>query len=798
MGDFYCVKLSALDGFDRAIVRFSPGGSLTYANAAGQHLLGGTVEDDITLDSLLADDTQRQLVRSELGERRLGKASVYDTLIRRRRPFDGIESTVIPISVYAFPESNAEDGFSGSLAMLRDRREDIARDGIHRAIESCLDNETLLARLDSQLRPLVAFDEMRVTIVSKSRLHVRRLYSSDQLAAAKYPFRWYPMQPFMQRQLNRRDPRVRNIEEMRIEPDYAQALQTEYQLRQYFDSGVRQILTLPVVHDGRVVATFSLDSHTDGRYDSDTLTLLQRLPIVDAVMVAVGREEKKRHDAVLKLLRNISASGANVNDTARQIVEQVAADFGWDSVAIFQGSDNNQQLRLVSQGAKPGFERAEGLRLEAGESAVAEPQEAVAGPIAAALLTRSAVYMDLPDDAPWAAGRVARGVRSMAAVKVPGRKAHWVVVVESKEQKAFSHEELDVLERLASETAAVLHRSALFEMQTAVLASIDDAVIETSDDGQIRWLNAAARRLLGWSAGAGTTAYLNPKGDGPMTMDDLVLSSSQPDLFDGDVVEREATLRRASGSALSVLLSSRKLPEHVGGRVFVASDYTSHIELQRLRGLQDVFRIAAMEGRVPLALAASWLKQLAQSVGVDSQEVSRVMSQMARADLPLDRLMRLFASPASRTSPGRCDLLSAVRTTINELPVRMISSIDLSVPEGSLMVDASFDDVQFCVESLISFGLRTRPLSKTLQVCASRIGNDANLSVEGEWMLPAEGETEGGSADRWERKSRRDVALGESVIEQVVAASMGSYHGELPGRMSFAIRLPLTSEEALI
>lgn len=803
MDDMYCVALSALDDFDRAILRFDGQRALTYANAAGVSLIGATPEDGVTLADLFPDPEQWQQVAAEFETRRRGRASVYNVVLRRRRPFAGIDCVDIPVSVFAFPESDGVGGFLGSVAMLRDLREETASAAIHRAIGSSTDNGALFASLAGHLRPLIPFDELRVSVVSKSGVHVRQLYSSDRQAPAKYPFRWYPMTPFMAHQMQRQDVRLRRIDDMRVEPGYADSLQDDSQLARYFASGVREIITLPVVEQGRVVAAFSLDTHADNRYDDSTLELLGRLPLREAAAAAFAREQRDRQESLLKLLRRLGQMNADVQEMADAIVTMLAADFGWDSVAIFQSVGSTPTMRLAAQAAQPGFERADDLRLDRpvpAEASAVEPDtaaahapETIAGPFASALYGPDPIAWSAPqgEDVPLA--RRARGVQSTCAVRIAGRRACWLLLVESRERNAFSVEELEVLNSLATEAAGALHRSALFEMQSAVLASIDDAVIETNDDGRLRWFSAAARRMLGRNVeddGAGGGR------DGAGNIADVVLEPDASAILEHDLVEVEAVLRRADGSGLSVLLSSHRLPEHVGGRLFIASDYSAQKELRRMRALQEVFRLAAMEGRVPLALAASWLRQLAVDDVANADEVRRILHQMARADMPLDRLMRIFVTEQAGAAPTtHADLLGVVRTTLAELPAKLRAAIDAQLAGDRLPVRASFDDLQFCVESLISFGLRTRPLAQRLVVKVDVDDDSARFAVDGDWRLPDDDATSVDVTDRWERKSLRDVAFGESVVERLVTAAQGSYTRGIPGRLAFEMRLPLAIEE---
>jgi hypothetical protein len=244
-------------------------------------------------------------------------------------------------------------------------------------------------------------------------------------------------------------------------------------------------------------------------------------------------------------------------------------------------------------------------------------------------------------------------------------------------------------------------------------------------------------------------------------------------------------------------LSCTTLPDHLSGRVYVASDFTFQKEVQRLSELKEVFRLAAMEGRIPLALASVWLRELGQALPEQQDSVDKIAAELGRADLPLERLFRLFSSEATPVAEPRADLNQAVHTTLAELPRTMVESIALAAPAASealAPVAVNFDNLKFCVESMISFGLRTRPQSRMLQVQSACHEHAAVFRVSGDWQPDMTSSRESGPSEQWRRKSLTDLTLGESVIRRIIEKAGGTCRFDLDQDLSLEFSLPLVAD----
>lgn len=780
MRDSFRVEMEALNGLDMAIARFNREGVVTYLNPAGEQLLGAPASAHIDLRRLFPDEEEYARVIEQFGARLEGHSASYETTFRRVSGTPGAAD--IPINVYAFPETGADGEVLGSVVLIRDLREERARAAIHAAIESSSSNSKLFPEVAREVATLLPFDEFRVVMIGKSRKHIRRIYSTDIKSNEKYPHRWWPMPPFIQKSLSSMVPGVIEVDAMRRDPEYIELAKTDEAMRRWLDTGVSQVLNIPIRDDNHIVAFLSLETMTPHRYTPDMVALLTRLPVVQAVMSSLNRGVQKRQRLMLDLVGRLGVHAVDVREVAVEMVECLGKTFGWSHVSIFQRDTGSPSLRLICQANYDHPSLPEDCSVGC---RVADGSMAGGTVLARAVLGQRIVNQPLSRaGSPFSDVADFNVVGSSLAIPINGRRTEWVLYVESRHLNAFADEEEDMLELLAGEAAAVLHRSALFELQAAVLGAINDAVIETDDDGSVRWSNDAAKQLL----------RLDPQSTERLAIGALLPDPSVAILLQGahKIRHHETTLQPPAGDPLPVMVSVSTLPARLGGRVYVISNMTLQKELHKLDHLREVFRHAALEGRIPLALASTWLQQCASDERIEQATINKIVLQLGRADLPLERLMRLVA-PDSACALGRgADLIDALSTTLDELPGSLLEGIDYdrATPSGSLFVEADFNDLQFCIESMISFGVRTRPTHKMLEVRVGREGNMATVSMLGDWIPDIGGSALSKDNERWRRKTLFDLTLGESVIERIVARTGGRFVRHFDRTLRLEIHMP--------
>jgi PAS domain-containing protein len=784
MKDFSRVELTTLDDFSLAIVRVNQEGVLTYLNHAAHELIACPAGTRLDLRMLFPEADDHRIAVDKL-QRPTGRSVSYRTAIHR--PCAVPAGPSIPVEIHAFPHADASGNPNGAIAIIDDLREQQVREAINVALGASKESRDLLDAVAGHLRTLVPFDEFHVTIIGRNRMRMRELHDMGQKRDFRELVRWWTIPSFIRAMMPFRVPELCHVDRMLANPRYAELDRTDPDTEAFFKLGVREFLSLPVRHENRIVAFLALYSYRDGIYTADHLAQLTRLPLAEAVLAARHRERDQRHQVILDLLQQLGQRAADIREVAREMVDSLLARFEqdeWEHVSIFQYDADTQRIRLLCQANRVGPSLPEHFDMPAMTDGAHDRGPAPNGPIGEAVLTGNlATRSNGRQSSPWAAlpGFNANG--SQLALPIVGEGSRWALYVESRVRNAFADEEIELLTTLTERAGAILAHSALFEVQSVVLESIDDMVIEASADGHIRWSNAAAQRKLG----------VAPAPGGKTRLDELALGETAAALLrePGDFYHRETTLRQVGDSQPLAVLLSVSTPKHSDGRVYVASDFTYQKEVQRLDELKEVFTQAALESRVPLALASAWLNQHAAGQTFQAGDIDRIQRQIGRADLPLERLLRLSFVPEQAADPAPSDLGEALAVTLAELPSSLRAGIDELPATTPLPVSGDFNDLQFCIESMISFGVRTRPESKKLRVRPVLEPTRAAVRVEGDWVPNIRADVPIGEVERWRRKTLYDLTLGDSVIRRIVARTGGDYTCRLDDGLFLEISLPL-------
>jgi PAS domain-containing protein len=784
MQDYSRVEISSLEHFDLAVVRVDRGGVVTYLNGAARTLLGCPPGMQVDLGLLFPEPEEYERAVTNLQRRMQGESSTYET--RVWPPCAPAPREPVPVRVHAFPNTDADGQPIGAIALVDDLREDKVRLAINRALASSSERDQLLSTAAAEVRTIVPFDEFHVTMISKSRTRMRELYAKHEKRAWRELVRWWTMPDFIRDNLPRRVPELTRVDEMRADPDYARLAEDDPDTAAFFGLGVREFLSIPVWHENLVVAFVALYSYRDGVYTREHLEQLLRLPLAEVVMAALNRDQGLRQKVVVDLIQEMGERAVDLRKVADKMVDNLLDHFEWEEweyTAVFQHDRQTGNMTLLCQA------RRDGRALPPQFSIPCTPEAAGASgepgcPVVIAALTGEAV--NRPTDrlgSPRAGipGFTPRGAQ--LALPILGNGTRWVLYIESRVMNAFAEEELRPLTTLTARAGAILAHSALFEVQTAALQSIGDAVIEATPDGHIRWCNEAARRLFGIRIdGSAGTRLLDLAADATAA----AALADQANFY-----HREVNLKRTGTLPPLTVLLSASTPEHFGGRVYVATDFEYQKELQRLDELKEVFRQAALEGRVPLALANAWLAERARQEPAWREDIEKIVRQIARADLPLERLLRLSSPPVASGVPASCDLARALSTTLAEMPASALDDIEVERTSDLLPVRGDFNDIQFCIESLISFGMRTRPPARKLRIGLRRAPPYAALRVEGDWVPESSQGVPLEQVERWRRKTLFDLTLSDSVIRHIVERAGGAYTCALGDRLLLEIALPL-------
>ncbi len=156
----------------------------------------GQLEVGIAVTNLSLDEPSRESMRDALADRARRAGTAYDIVLENKAV-----GTIVRGSIAAVPEYNADGEISGSVGFVRDETIEFAATAIYREMEQAKVSELLLAGLTRELRLVLKFDALLVTLIGQDGKHLRLFYDSDPANSAS-TFRWWPMPSYVKKLLN--------------------------------------------------------------------------------------------------------------------------------------------------------------------------------------------------------------------------------------------------------------------------------------------------------------------------------------------------------------------------------------------------------------------------------------------------------------------------------------------------------------------------------------------------------------------------------------------------------------------
>jgi hypothetical protein len=239
---------------------------------------------------------------------------------------------------------------------------------------------------------------------------------------------------------------------------------------------------------------------------------------------------------------------------------------------------------------------------------------------------------------------------------------------------------------------------------------------------------------------------------------------------------------RADGSLVPVLISAAPLPTDLGGKVFVASDLTNQRRVEQMELLKNVFRQIASEIRIPLALAATFLGDAATQKEAASELIDKSLKQIRKADLPLERVIRLSTIADDTPLPQTIfDLRETLDDVVNELPRGDASNVRVAAREDVVLVEAARHELMFCIQSLLAYLIRQKSQAAQVEI---KIGNGTRYAFVTFALSDSREVAQTRTAD-----PPNDLALAEPVIDGLMRRMGGSYDSSRQNNFRFRLLL---------
>ena len=769
----------AVDAIPLGVMRCDPEGRIGYANRAVQELMGPGLGIGTRLQDFEFTPDSQGVVEANLQQRfEEERATGYTVSIVHP------DRTRVHAEISGIPEYDGAGKLVGAIGFVTDKTMDRANLAIHSAISSASNSRELLQALHEALRDALAFDAITVNLISADRSALRVCYEQPERSSSVVPaWKWWPMPAFVRADLDTTlTTRPDDVKAMFSVTPYLDLAKNDAATREWLKLGYLHMLRKPVMRDGRNVALVTLFRLEDRPFAQPDVDRVEQLPIGETLHIALALESHNELEFTLQLINRLGCVAESISEVGTVLVEEIRKHFEWEHVSLFRVNYDNSTITLVHQSA------GANTRLRDGYT-----QSSDKGLLGAVVLSHKPVRTGDVHKAPGYLEGIA-STNSEMCLPIPGDRVRWILNVESTLGSAFAAEEQALVERLLAVAGLILDRTLAIEFNKTVLDCSADAVIQTTTQGQIQYVNPACTEMLKRSSDALVGTHMSAFVSA-VEGDDAEASSGQL----ADLLKRTTLAPTKVRFAVSerekipVLLSGNALPPQIGGRVYVASDLSYQEHVQRMDALQAVFRQVASESRVPLALTMSFLQELRErSLDAESAElVDRSMAQLRRTDLPLERVIRLAATPEGQELPLQSAALDDVADkVIGDLPATHRRQVSLTVADPVEPVLAALPELEFCAASVLAFLLRMKAQRDGIAVDIRRESGHPVLD-----FTLVDFSSKGPSATRLEPRSdhERDFALAQPVIRNLMERMRGGY--EISQREGLRVRLTLKAAE---
>jgi len=402
---------------------------------------------------------------------------------------------------------------------------------------------------------------------------------------------------------------VANIPDVRLDPDYVIA-----------DPDVRSQLTVPLVHEGRVLGAIALESHREAAFDKASITFTQQIANQAAIALENAQLFSER-------ARRISAL-SQLHEAGLALTSSLEFRHVLDRIAVAA-----QELTSADTVALHLYDSATDRFLPGATTGTPLPGDGIAG-IRSQGMTRRALQQRQPvfvgdthTEPDTNIGLVTGGIRSLVCVPVIGHnQVLGILNTYSHRPHKFSDADVHLISALANQAAAAIQNARLFQAVAegrdkmhAILNSSSEGVLMFDLAGRMAIANPTLEKLLGIPRVTLEGRLLTELLNTPVLDIATQLGYSPPDLMMLlDQIEQGQPPTDASQvyqltqpSTRFVERSGTPVLDATGGLVgwmITLRDVTEERELQQMR--DDLTKMIVHDLRSPLSAIFSGLELL--------------------------------------------------------------------------------------------------------------------------------------------------------------------------------------------
>jgi PAS domain len=666
------------------------------------------LEDVVGRDSreFLQDNESLKEATRQFAERQKGRGGQYEIIVTTAK-----SGKQVHLRVMGWPSYDASGRFAGMLGSVVSIDLELARKEIAGLVASHTEYQALFNALMGVVKRHVEFDWADLSLYTPERDFVLSICRYPR-PEREYGVRWFYVEPEHRGLIDQPCPCIEDLKVfLEQTPAGKVRLEQDEEMQLALKEGRRGVIVFPVRTEARI-GSLSLQSRKVAAYDADTMEVLQKLALDQALQAVFNTRDRAEEEFVGKLLSKV-AKAVDLTQLAQTIVQEIAGFYDFRNVSIFKinvlrGHFSLLAQELGKQGGKP-IPKDYVQPLDKGLLGLTYRRKA---------LVNLRYHGDGSEEAkaywPWSDETV-----SELCIPIELHKRFlWILNLEDPRRNAFNEPEIETLRKIVSRINASVDHLFQGQVLTQVLQVFPDAVVLVSKSGNILNANDKAMALF----------QLDNIPDDCKLEPFLSEADLQTALSDQNEPAWSTSVVGAEGKKTPVLLSKFLLPEEYNHLLLVMNDVTELQWTRDLQRLKAALSEATSQVRVPLSLVSSFVQQIGRKAAkTDLADLAgRALGQLSRVELTYDRV---FASyDANRLPPARripVDINRIMDHILAELPDSDRKAISWTGGDQTRSVLADPYRLLFALESMLTYLLRSRASPQPISIRVQRVDSKA-------------------------------------------------------------------------
>ena len=776
-----------LDNFEHGVVRVDSSKHICYANAAAKKMIG--VEDDSMLPvhiyEFFNDAEEREQVDAELAKREEGELSRYEISIKHPA------GRKVPLSVVAIPEMNEFGQHIGSIAFMRNLEVEEAKEDFNQIMLASTTWKDRLEGLCHWLFKRIEADIIYIYQYTEDLGHVSAIATlknnGEEFVTGR---RWYVLSRGLI-QWNQ-EPGYKLVEDFPefLEREDASYLKEDDTVKLLVhEMGIRSFMATSVMEDGPLKAGVSFLSREYDKFNQDEADLIDRVPLENFVMSALKQKKSEEKEFQFRLMAELSACNS-FDEIAQKVTSELAGQYKWDNVSIFDVAEDLEKTILMHQTAGPdhsGYELPEGFS-----------QPVDDGLLGRAVRKKSRIYVgNVENDPEFVRGH--EQTKSELVIPIfsnlyKPRRIFWLLNIEDSAADFLLDYEIGELEEIAAQIEFIVNRMIDRVTYRHAVEHTSDGLIITDVKGAIRFGNPAAYQLLGYDCGQDLIGRKIEELFCDAQMAENFISGR---LSDSHKVE---LLCAADEPPITVLMSRLELTINISDKYYSFKTLEPQKHLANLDAVERLVSVTANQVKTPLALVQGMLHRLSHSEELISPAnvdkfVERSRNLLRKAELSYDRVA--YSKPI-------VDRKNNIETYIHfdrmfdkvshEISGDVTDVIDLEVTGEPKPISGDRHQIRFVCESLVSYLMRNLAPGEQIHVNLDFGEDRLDIGIDTITDRQILEDHDTNNTD-WDRMVS-EAAFGRSAITQIVEQHGGEYHDPIidadAGRLGFRLSFPVS------